>query len=111
MTVLFDSGGLYEYYNLPAGLWEDFVAAQPHPWSQVGYPRSWSRVGSPTGESAEDQETQPGRVVSSPSGRRLTPEARVFEGCACDYDPISMAKATPIEVGMAFVVPSRRSGR
>lgn len=39
MTVKFASGGLYEYYNVPVGLWEEFVAAQPHPWSQVGYPR------------------------------------------------------------------------
>ena len=39
MTVEFDNGGLYEYYNVPISLWEDFVAAQPHPWSQVGYPR------------------------------------------------------------------------
>ena len=39
MTVLFDSGGLYEYYEVPAGLWEAFIAAQPHPWSAVGYPR------------------------------------------------------------------------
>lgn len=39
MTVLFDSGGLYEYYDVPPQLWEDFVAAQPHPWSAVGYPR------------------------------------------------------------------------
>jgi len=38
MTVLFDSGGLYEYYDVPAGLWEDFLDAQPSPWSQVGYP-------------------------------------------------------------------------
>lgn len=39
MTVLFDSGGLYEYYDVDPQLWEDFVAAQPHPWSAVGYPR------------------------------------------------------------------------
>jgi hypothetical protein len=39
MTVQFDSGGLYEYYSVPTSLWEDFVAAQPHPWSTVGYPR------------------------------------------------------------------------
>ena len=39
MTVLFESGGLYEYYDVPVGLWEDFVAAQPHPWSAVGYLR------------------------------------------------------------------------
>ncbi len=51
MTVLFDSGGLYEYYDVPGGLWEAFVAAQPHPWSAVGYPQlvkggyGYSRIG------------------------------------------------------------------
>jgi len=39
MTVQFDNGALYEYYSVPADLWASFVAAQPHPWSQVGYPR------------------------------------------------------------------------
>ena len=39
MTVQFDNGALYEYYGVPAELWLSFVAAQPHPWSQVGYPR------------------------------------------------------------------------
>ena len=39
MTVQFDSGALYEYYGVPAELWTSFVAAQPHPWSQIGYPR------------------------------------------------------------------------
>ena len=39
MTVLFDSGGLYEYYDVPGSLWEAFVAAQPDPWSLVGYPQ------------------------------------------------------------------------
>jgi len=39
MTVLFDSGGLYEYYDVPPALWEAFVAAQPDPWSLVGYPQ------------------------------------------------------------------------
>jgi hypothetical protein len=39
MTVRFDNGALYEYYSVPAELWISFVAAQPHPWSQVGYPR------------------------------------------------------------------------
>ena len=38
MTVTFHSGSTYEYYEVPASLWERFVAAQPHPWSQVGYP-------------------------------------------------------------------------
>jgi hypothetical protein len=39
MTVQFDSGALYEYYGVPADIWTSFLAAQPHPWSQVGYPR------------------------------------------------------------------------
>ena len=39
MTVQFDNGALYEYYSVPADLWASFLAAQPHPWSQVGYPR------------------------------------------------------------------------
>lgn len=39
MTVQFDNGALYEYYGVTADLWTSFVAAQPHPWSQVGYPR------------------------------------------------------------------------
>jgi len=37
MTVQFDNGALYEYYGVPTDLWTSFVAAQPHPWSQVGY--------------------------------------------------------------------------
>lgn len=39
MTVLFDSGGLYEYFDVPPTLWEDFLDAQPSPWSLVGYPQ------------------------------------------------------------------------
>ena len=39
MTVQFNNGALYEYYGVPSDLWISFVAAQPHPWSQVGYPR------------------------------------------------------------------------
>ena len=39
MTVQFDNGAIYEYYGVSTDLWESFVAAQPHPWSQVGYPR------------------------------------------------------------------------
>ena len=39
MTVQFNNGALYEYYGVPADLWTSFIAAQPHPWSQVGYPR------------------------------------------------------------------------
>ena len=39
MTVQFNNGYKYEYYGVPAELWESFIAAQPHPWSQVGNPR------------------------------------------------------------------------
>jgi len=39
MTVQFRNGAIYEYYGVQAELWTSFVAAQPHPWSQVGYPR------------------------------------------------------------------------
>lgn len=39
MTVQFINGALYEYYGVTSDLWTSFVAAQPHPWSQVGYPR------------------------------------------------------------------------
>lgn len=39
MTVLFRSGGMYEYYDVPPELWQAFVNAQPDPWSLVGYPQ------------------------------------------------------------------------
>jgi hypothetical protein len=39
MIVQFQNGAIYEYYGVPADLWTSFLAAQPHPWSQVGYPR------------------------------------------------------------------------
>ena len=39
MTVKFDNGAVYEYYGVPTDLWTSFIAAQPHPWSAVGYPR------------------------------------------------------------------------
>lgn len=39
MTVQFNNGYTYEYYGIPADLWNSFIAAQPHPWSQVGNPR------------------------------------------------------------------------
>jgi hypothetical protein len=38
MTVQFRNGYLYEYYGVSADVWTSFVAAQPNPWSQVGYP-------------------------------------------------------------------------
>ena len=39
MTVMFHQGRIYEYYNIPPTLWEAFFAAQPDPWSLVGYPQ------------------------------------------------------------------------
>jgi len=39
MTVQFNNLYTYEYYGIPSELWNSFIAAQPHPWSQVGYPR------------------------------------------------------------------------
>lgn len=39
MTVQFENGTLYEYYGVPTNLWTSFIAAQPHPWGQVGFPR------------------------------------------------------------------------
>ena len=39
MTVQFDNESIYEYYDVPADLWIAFLAAQPHPWSEVGYPQ------------------------------------------------------------------------
>lgn len=39
MTVLFESARVYEYYDVPPQLWESFIAAQPDPWSLVGYPQ------------------------------------------------------------------------
>jgi hypothetical protein len=39
MTVQFNNGYTYEYYGIPSGLWESFLAAQPNPWSLVGYPQ------------------------------------------------------------------------
>ena len=38
MLVEFNDGSLYEYSPVPVSVWSDFVAAQPHPWSQVGSP-------------------------------------------------------------------------
>lgn len=39
MTVQFNNGYTYEYYGVSAELWNSFIAAQPDPWSLVGYPR------------------------------------------------------------------------
>jgi hypothetical protein len=39
MTVQFNNGNTYEYYGVTGELWNSFIAAQPNPWSLVGYPR------------------------------------------------------------------------
>jgi hypothetical protein len=39
MTVQFKNGYTYEYYGVQLEIWNSFIAAQPHPWSQVGNPR------------------------------------------------------------------------
>jgi hypothetical protein len=39
MTVQFNNGYTYNYYGIPLELWDSFIAAQPNPWSTVGYPR------------------------------------------------------------------------
>jgi hypothetical protein len=39
MTVQFNNGYIYEYYGVSLELWNAFIAAQPNPWSLVGYPR------------------------------------------------------------------------
>lgn len=39
MTIQFDNGYTYEYYGIRVELWDSFIAAQPNPWSEVGYPR------------------------------------------------------------------------
>ena len=39
MTVQFNNLYIYEYYGISSELWSSFIEAQPHPWSQVGYPR------------------------------------------------------------------------
>jgi hypothetical protein len=38
MTVQFNNGYTYEYYGIPSELWDSFIAAQPNPWTEVGYP-------------------------------------------------------------------------
>ena len=38
MTVQFDNGATYQYFDVEPEIWNLFIAAQPHPWSQVGYP-------------------------------------------------------------------------
>ena len=39
MTVLFDDGNASWYQPVDQSTWTAFYLAQPHPWSQVGYPQ------------------------------------------------------------------------
>ena len=39
MTVVFDDGDAYWYQPVAQSTWTAFYLAQPHPWSQVGYPQ------------------------------------------------------------------------
>jgi hypothetical protein len=36
LTVEFESGSLYEYYDVDPGLFDELEASQPHPWRVVG---------------------------------------------------------------------------
>ncbi|QNE13809.1 KTSC domain-containing protein [Pseudarthrobacter sp. NBSH8] len=36
LTVWFQSGGVYEYHGVAEHLYQQFLAAQPHPWTAVG---------------------------------------------------------------------------
>ena len=39
MTVMFANGNSYWYQPVDQSVWTAFYNAQPHPWSQVGYPQ------------------------------------------------------------------------
>jgi hypothetical protein len=36
LTILYVSGGLYEYYDVDPRLYDALVSAQPHPWTVLG---------------------------------------------------------------------------
>lgn len=36
LTVKYAWGGIYEFYGIEPGLFEELVRSQPHPWSRVG---------------------------------------------------------------------------
>jgi hypothetical protein len=36
LAVEYESGAVYEYYDVPRSLYEGLLAAQPHPWSVYG---------------------------------------------------------------------------
>lgn len=36
LTVRFESGGVYEYFDVEQSLFDELQKSQPHPWSVVG---------------------------------------------------------------------------
>ena len=36
LTIEFESGSVYEYFDVEPGLYDELEAAQPHPWRVVG---------------------------------------------------------------------------
>ncbi|MHA6668333.1 KTSC domain-containing protein [Homoserinimonas sp. A447] len=36
LTVKFESGGVYEYFDVEQSLFDELQRSQPHPWSVVG---------------------------------------------------------------------------
>lgn len=39
LVILFKTGAKYWYSPVPQSTWHEFYLAQPHPWSEVGYPK------------------------------------------------------------------------
>jgi hypothetical protein len=35
LTIKFSDGGLYEYFDVDRGLFDELLGAQPHPWAAV----------------------------------------------------------------------------
>jgi len=36
LAVRYESGAVYEYFDVDPELYDELLAAQPHPWSRVG---------------------------------------------------------------------------
>ncbi|GAA4182974.1 hypothetical protein GCM10022288_01690 [Gryllotalpicola kribbensis] len=36
LAVRYESGAVYEYFEVDRALYDELLANQPHPWSQVG---------------------------------------------------------------------------
>ncbi|WP_354670850.1 KTSC domain-containing protein [Actinomadura sp. DC4] len=35
LSVQFEGGAIYEYYDVPPSIYEEMLSAQPHPWTAV----------------------------------------------------------------------------